>query len=247
MIIFWNFSVGGWWRIRNFNSSWWGCSCRGISQRSPFVSNDKFYLHYWDRCSYTSEPFWGTFWIRVQKYKYICIYYSFDAQVIYSFLSIRFNARCRVRTYTDELAPIDSIVPVFRGADWFEREVYDMFGVFFTGHPDLRRILTDYGFEGHPLRKDFPLTGYVEVKQFLRVAVQLSGPFWKRLFRCCFQVRYDDELQRVVNEPVELAQEFRKFDLDSPWEQFPTYRNATIAAGYRDVDLPPVVEEPAKK
>jgi len=134
-------------------------------------------------------------------------------EVVYSLMSIRFNARCRVKTYTDELTPIDSICGIFQGANWYEREVYDMYGVFFTGHPDLRRILTDYGFEGHPFRKDFPLTGYTEV-------------------------RYDDELKRVVHEPVEMAQEFRKFDLESPWEQFPTFRHETVAAGYTDVPLP---------
>ncbi|RNA02250.1 NADH dehydrogenase [ubiquinone] iron-sulfur mitochondrial, partial [Brachionus plicatilis] len=103
------------------------------------------------------------------------------------------------KTYTDELTPIDSITGVFEGANWFEREVWDMFGVFFSNHPDLRRILTDYGFAGHPFRKDFPLTGFVEV-------------------------RYDDEVKRVVTEPLELTQEYRKFDLGSPWEIFPAHR-----------------------
>lgn len=112
---------------------------------------------------------------------------------------MRFNNRIRIKTYTDELTPIDSCVPVFQGANWYEREVWDMFGVFFADHPDLRRILTDYGFSGHPFRKDFPLSGMVEV-------------------------RYDDEVKRVVCEPVELAQEFRKFDLGSPWEQFPAHK-----------------------
>ena len=93
-----------------------------------------------------------------------------------------------LKTYTDELTPIDSITHIFEGANWFERETWDMYGVFFANHPDLRRILTDYGFAGHPFRKDFPLSGYVEV-------------------------RYDDELKRVVCEPIELAQEFRKFEL----------------------------------
>ncbi|XP_072527413.1 NADH dehydrogenase [ubiquinone] iron-sulfur protein 3, mitochondrial [Salminus brasiliensis] len=120
-------------------------------------------------------------------------------EIVYSLLSLRYNSRIRVKTYTDELSPIDSSVSVYQGANWYEREVWDMFGVFFSNHPDLRRILTDYGFEGHPFRKDFPLSGYVEV-------------------------RYDDELKRVVAEPVELAQEFRKFDLNSPWEAFPAYR-----------------------
>ncbi|RUP44050.1 hypothetical protein BC936DRAFT_150020 [Jimgerdemannia flammicorona] len=102
-------------------------------------------------------------------------------ELVYNLLSVRYNARIRVKTYADEVSPVPSLVPLFSGANWFERETYDMFGVFFSGHPDLRRILTDYGFEGHPLRKDFPLTGYVEV-------------------------RYDEEKKRVVAEPVELAQ-----------------------------------------
>ena len=113
--------------------------------------------------------------------------------VVYHFLSPRQNMRIRVKVATDEATPVPSITPVFPGADWFEREAYDFYGILFTGHPDLRRILTDYGFEGHPLRKDFPLTGYVEV-------------------------RYDDEQKRVVYEPVKLAQEFRDFDFLSPWE-----------------------------
>ncbi len=113
--------------------------------------------------------------------------------VVYHFLSPRQNVRIRVKVATDESSPVPSITPVFPGADWFEREAYDFYGILFTGHPDLRRILTDYGFEGHPLRKDFPLTGYVEV-------------------------RYDDEQKRVVYEPVRLAQEFRDFDFLSPWE-----------------------------
>uniref|UniRef100_A0A4Y7M4G4 NADH dehydrogenase [ubiquinone] iron-sulfur protein 3, mitochondrial n=1 Tax=Daphnia longispina TaxID=42846 RepID=A0A4Y7M4G4_9CRUS len=120
-------------------------------------------------------------------------------EIIYNLLSLRYNSRIRVKSYTDELSPVDSCYEVFKAADWYEREVWDMYGVFFANHPDLRRILTDYGFEGHPFRKDFPLTGYVEV-------------------------RYDDEAKRVVVEPVELAQEFRKFDLSSPWETFPNFR-----------------------
>ncbi|XP_038263682.1 NADH dehydrogenase [ubiquinone] iron-sulfur protein 3, mitochondrial isoform X1 [Dermochelys coriacea] len=122
-------------------------------------------------------------------------------EIVYNLLSLRFNSRIRVKTYTDELTPVDSAVSVHQAANWYEREVWDMYGVFFANHPDLRRILTDYGFEGHPFRKDFPLSGYVEV-------------------------RYDDEVKRVVAEPVELAQEFRKFDLNSPWETFPAYRTA---------------------
>lgn len=113
--------------------------------------------------------------------------------VVYHLLSPRQNQRIRVKVETDEDTPVPSATPVFPGADWFEREAYDLYGILFTGHPDLRRILTDYGFEGHPMRKDFPLTGYVEV-------------------------RYDEELKRVVYQPVELKQEFRNFDFLSPWE-----------------------------
>lgn len=119
-------------------------------------------------------------------------------EIIYNILSIRYATRIRVKTYTDELTPIDSISEIFKGANWYEREVYDMFGVYFANHPDLRRILTDYGFEGHPLQKNFPLSGYQEL-------------------------RYDDELERIIYEPVELAQEFRKFDLQTPWQQFPDH------------------------
>jgi NADH-quinone oxidoreductase subunit C len=113
--------------------------------------------------------------------------------VVYHLLSPTRNARIRVKIETDEATPVDSIIEVFPTADWLERETYDLYGVVFTGHPDMRRILTDYGFEGHPLRKDFPMTGFVEV-------------------------RYDDELKRVVYEPVRLNQEFRNFDFLSPWE-----------------------------
>ncbi|CAH2089951.1 unnamed protein product [Euphydryas editha] len=120
-------------------------------------------------------------------------------EIIYNLLSLRYNARIRVKTYTDELTPIDSACEIFKAANWYEREIWDMFGVFFANHPDLRRILTDYGFEGHPFRKDFPLSGYVEL-------------------------RYDDEQKRVVVEPLELAQEFRRFELSAPWEQFPNFR-----------------------
>ncbi len=119
--------------------------------------------------------------------------------MVYSLLSLRFNNRVLVKTYADELTPLDSCVTVFQGANWYEREVWDMFGIFFLNHPDLRTILTDYGFSGHPFRKDFPLSGMVEV-------------------------RYDDEVKRVVTEPVEFAQEYRKFDLGTPWEQFPNHR-----------------------
>lgn len=114
-------------------------------------------------------------------------------EVVYHLLSPTLNKRLRLRVTTDEVTPVPSITPVLPGANWFEREAYDLYGILFIGHPDLRRLLTDYGFEGHPLRKDFPLTGYVEV-------------------------RYDDERKRVVYEPVRLAQEFRDFDFLSPWE-----------------------------
>ncbi|MDB5595951.1 MAG: nuoC [Hyphomicrobiales bacterium] len=114
-------------------------------------------------------------------------------EVVYHLLSPRLNHRIRVKCDTDEMTPVPSAVSVFPAANWYERETYDMFGVFFSGHPDLRRMLTDYGFEGYPLRKDFPMTGYVEV-------------------------RYDDEQKRVVYEPVRLNQEFRQFDFLSPWE-----------------------------
>ena len=113
--------------------------------------------------------------------------------VVYHFLSPRLNQRIRVKVPTDEATPVPSLIDVYKGVDWFEREAYDLYGVLFTGHPDVRRILTDYGFEGHPLRKDFPLTGFVEV-------------------------RWDDEQKRVVYERVRLNQEFRKFDFLSPWE-----------------------------
>ncbi len=113
--------------------------------------------------------------------------------VVYHLLSPKQNARIRVKIETDETTPVNSIIEVFPGADWFEREVFDLYGIAFTGHPDMRRLLTDYGFDGHPLRKDFPLTGFVEV-------------------------RYDDELKRVVYSPVSLTQEFRNFDFLSPWE-----------------------------
>ncbi len=114
-------------------------------------------------------------------------------EVVYHLLSPRKNQRVRVKVTTDEHSPVPSVIPVFPAANWYERETYDMYGILFSGHPDLRRLLTDYGFQGFPLRKDFPLTGYVEV-------------------------RYDDEKKRVVYEPVKLTQDFRKFDFESPWE-----------------------------
>jgi NADH-quinone oxidoreductase subunit C len=113
--------------------------------------------------------------------------------VVYHLLSPWLNQRIRVRVMTDAATPVPSITDLFPAANWFEREAYDLYGILFSGHPDLRRILTDYNFQGHPLRKDFPLTGFVEV-------------------------RYDDELKRVVYEPVKLMQEYRSFDFLSPWE-----------------------------
>lgn len=114
-------------------------------------------------------------------------------EVVYNLLSLKQNLRLRLKVNTDEDTAVPSVAGIWPTANWFEREVWDMYGVFFSDHPDLRRILTDYGFEGHPQRKDFPLTGYVEV-------------------------RYDDEQRRVVYEPVSLTQEFRNFDFLSPWE-----------------------------
>ncbi len=114
-------------------------------------------------------------------------------EVVYNLLSLRHNARIRVKVSTDEATPVPSATAVFSAAGWWEREAWDLYGIYFADHPDLRRILTDYGFEGHPMRKDFPLTGYVEV-------------------------RYDPEQKRVVYEPVKLTQDFRSFDFLSPWE-----------------------------
>ena len=113
--------------------------------------------------------------------------------VVYHLISYRHNRRIRIKVEADEVTPVPSVIDVYPTANWFEREAYDLYGVLFSGHPDLRRILTDYGFEGHPLRKDFPLTGFVEL-------------------------RYDEEQKRVVYEPVKLQQEFRSFDFLSPWE-----------------------------
>lgn len=122
-------------------------------------------------------------------------------EVVYNLLSLRQNQRARVKVCIEEDQAVPSACDIFSSAEWYEREVWDMFGIFFDGNPDLRRILTDYGFEGHPLRKDFPLSGYVEL-------------------------RYDNEKQRVVYEPVKLTQDFRNFDFLSPWE------------GMTDVQLP---------
>ena len=114
-------------------------------------------------------------------------------EVIYHLLSMTRNVRVRVKVATDEVQPVPSVIEVYPSAGWFEREAFDMYGMLFSGHPDMRRLLTDYGFEGHPLRKDFPMTGHVEV-------------------------RWDEEQRRVVYEPVRLQQEFRNFDFLSPWE-----------------------------
>ena len=116
--------------------------------------------------------------------------------VVYNLLSLRHNQRIRVKVQTDEFTPVPSVAGIFSCANWFEREAWDLYGILFSDHPDLRRILTDYGFEGHPLRKDFPLTGFVECK-------------------------YDEVEKRVVYEPVKLTQDFRKFDFMSPWEGAP--------------------------
>ena len=113
--------------------------------------------------------------------------------VVYNLLSLVHNQRIRIKVEADDETPVPSITAVHNSANWFEREIWDMYGVMFSDHPDLRRLLTDYGFEGHPLRKDFPLTGFVET-------------------------RYDEERKRVVYDPVKLSQEFRKFDFLSPWE-----------------------------
>lgn len=118
-------------------------------------------------------------------------------EVVYNLLSLKHNARIRVKCLTDEDTPVPSMTDLFSAAMWFEREAWDMYGIMFEGNPDLRRLLTDYGFEGHPLRKDFPLTGFVEL-------------------------RYDETQKRVVYEPVKLQQDFRMFDFESPWEGMTT-------------------------
>lgn len=135
-------------------------------------------------------------------------------EVVYNLLSLSMNQRIKVKTTTDEATPVPSVTGVFSSAGWFEREVWDLFGVYFSGNADLRRILTDYGFDGHPLRKDFPLTGFVEL-------------------------RYDEEQRRVVYEPVQLQQDFRTFDYLSPWEgltaiQLPGDEKGTVPkTGYK--------------
>lgn len=142
-------------------------------------------------------------------------------EVVYHLLSVRYNTRIRVKTYCEELGSVPSATGLFPAANWFEREAWDMYGIFFTGHPDLRRILTDYGFNGHPLRKDFPLTGYV-------------------------QVRYDEEKKRVVQEPLDMAQQFRYFDYQSPWEQVGPGQ-ATPAALSKEAEAAKTAQQAEKK
>ncbi|EKM60865.1 uncharacterized protein PHACADRAFT_180034 [Phanerochaete carnosa HHB-10118-sp] len=141
-------------------------------------------------------------------------------EVVYNLLSVRHGGRIRVKTYASEVDAVPTAASLYRGADWYEREVWDLFGVYFEGHPDLRRILTDYGFEGHPLRKDFPLTGYTEV-------------------------RYDEERKRVVYEPLQLTQAFRNFDALSPWEQVGDGTTPKRPDEFKHVPLPP--PPPAEK
>jgi len=117
---------------------------------------------------------------------------SYRFAVVYELLSLTFNTRMRVKLFIDEITSVSSVVTLYLNANWWEREIWDLYGIYFENHPDLRRILTDYGFEGHPMRKDFPLSGYVEL-------------------------RYDENKKRVVTETVELTQEFRVFSLETPW------------------------------
>jgi NADH dehydrogenase (ubiquinone) Fe-S protein 3 len=117
---------------------------------------------------------------------------TYRFSVVYELLSLTFNSRIRVKLFVDEITSVVSVVSLYINANWWEREIWDLYGIYFENHPDLRRILTDYGFEGHPLRKDFPLSGHVEV-------------------------RYDESKKRVITETVELAQEFRSFSLETPW------------------------------
>lgn len=132
-------------------------------------------------------------------------------EVVYNLLSVSLNQRLRVIVSTDELTPVPSVCGVWPAVTWWEREVWDLYGIVFAGQPDLRRILTDYGFEGHPLRKDFPLTGYVEV-------------------------RYDEDRKQVVYEPVRLTQDFRSFDFLSPWEAMTTLPGDEKARAGRDAE-----------
>ena len=117
---------------------------------------------------------------------------NYRFSVVYDLLSLTYNSRLRLKVFTNELQSLPSSVKIFINANWWEREIWDLYGIYFDQHPDLRRILTDYGFEGHPLRKDFPLSGYIEV-------------------------RYDDNKKRIVVEPLELTQEARSFTFESPW------------------------------
>ncbi|EKM83437.1 NdufS3, NADH-ubiquinone oxidoreductase 30.4 kDa subunit [Agaricus bisporus var. burnettii JB137-S8] len=142
-------------------------------------------------------------------------------EVVYHLLSVKYGGRVRVKTYAGEADPVPSAIEIFRGADWYEREAWDLYGIFFSGHPDLRRILTDYGFEGHPLRKDFPLTGYTEV-------------------------RYDEERKRVVYEPLQLTQAFRNFEALSPWEQVGDGVKAPRPENLKPLPPPPKAEEVKK-
>ena len=155
-----------------------------VAALAPHIVEVVTFLRDDERCR-----FWGI--VDVTAVDWPAREHRFD--VVYHLLSPKQNLRIRARIEVDETTSVPSIISVFPGANWFEREIYDLYGVTFTGHPDMRRLLTDYGFEGHPLRKDFPLTGFVEV-------------------------RYDDEQKRVVYEPVKLTQEFRNFDFLSPWE-----------------------------
>jgi NADH-quinone oxidoreductase subunit C len=139
-------------------------------------------------------------------------------EVVYNLLSVSQNTRIRVKITASEETLVPTAVDVFKSANWFEREVWDMYGILFSGHPDLRRILTDYGFEGHPQRKDFPLTGYVEL-------------------------RYDEEQKRVVYEPVKLTQDFRNFDYLSPWEGMTDVQ----LPGDEKAVIPPHGWQPSKK
>ncbi|KAH7161556.1 hypothetical protein EDB81DRAFT_348485 [Dactylonectria macrodidyma] len=144
-------------------------------------------------------------------------------EIVYQLLSVRHNSRLRVKTYADEASPVPSITPIFDGANWYEREVYDLYGVFFAGHPDLRRIMTDYGFEGHPLRKDFPVTGYTEI-------------------------RYDEEKKRIVTEPLELTQAFRNFEGgSSAWEPVGAGDNRTPESFKLPTPKPEEKKEEPKK
>jgi NADH-quinone oxidoreductase subunit C len=140
--------------------------------------------------------------------------------VVYNLLSLTNNNRIRVKVQTDEDTPVPTVTGVYSAANWWEREAWDMYGIYFSDHPDLRRILTDYGFEGHPLRKDFPLTGYKEI-------------------------RYDDEKKRVVYEPVKLTQEFRSFDFLSPWEGVQTLLPGDEKAELQEDEDPAKTEEGA--